>query len=121
MHYQKEQVGEEDNPSRQPKTAFFSIFAHLFLLADNAKTAFFSIFAHLFLLADNAICEVYIGLRRLISKIKIPVQELGGQKREGAYFGRIWYIYCVKFAGNIPFTCHDDLFFAMENTCTNSS
>ena len=36
----------------------------------------------MFFFADDAFCS----MGGLISKVKIPVQELGGQRGEGAYF-----------------------------------
>ena len=62
---------------------------------QTTKAASLSICACLFLLTMQY-CSVEVGRGWLISKIKILVQELGGQRREGLIIGRIrrmWHVH----------------------------
>ena len=53
-------------------------------------------------------CSVEVGRGWLISKIKILVQELGGQRREGLIIGRIrrmWHVHVCHRVSEIVCLC----------------
>ena len=50
-------------------------------------------------------CAVYLLGGGLIIEANIPVQELEGQRGEGAYFGRIWYYQNNEILDHIPSNC----------------